>query len=432
MLTSQAWRRLAHKTSALGLMGTLAVSVGSVVGLSFPAEAAAPKVFSYTCQGTLLAAASQSISVNLTGPDSAAAGQTFDVTVNIPALTLATAPTAATTLQANAALTPSVGTVQDPGAKTGAAVTTSTSVPAKEVTYKVSVPAGTTGKVSVKPGQLLLHLASSVNTSATCTTTSTESLEVPIGTGGGGTGTSDLVDYECVGPGAADYQDVQIKVEMTMPTAAKVNDPFAIKWKGTYTAGKELKAPTTGETISAKIFAYAVLTGITNLTSATGEGTTGTITAGQTIPLPTLAFDVKATASTAGTVTVKPGKVNFGSNTSAGTQPAIECTVQNEAALKSYTFQVAAGSGTSPTPTPTPTPTPSPTPTPTPKPTKTSTATVTVTPPDKSKTPKAGADTGAGGMAGPDGRLFVLTGTVLIAAAAAGGLVLRRRTAGRG
>ncbi|WP_162795017.1 hypothetical protein [Nonomuraea lactucae] len=49
-----------------------------------------------------------------------------------------------------------------------------------------------------------------------------------------------------------------------------------------------------------------------------------------------------------------------------------------------------------------------------------------------SKTPKAGADTGAGGDAGPDGRMFVLAGSVLIMAAGAGGLMMRRRTVSRG
>ncbi|MEV1167040.1 hypothetical protein [Nonomuraea sp. NPDC049784] len=56
---------------------------------------------------------------------------------------------------------------------------------------------------------------------------------------------------------------------------------------------------------------------------------------------------------------------------------------------------------------------------------------MTVTPSSKtskSKTPKAGADTGEGGEMGPDGRLFILTGTALIAAAAVGGLIMRRRS----
>ncbi|MEW9554408.1 hypothetical protein [Nonomuraea sp. NPDC050783] len=72
----------------------------------------------------------------------------------------------------------------------------------------------------------------------------------------------------------------------------------------------------------------------------------------------------------------------------------------------------------------------------TPRPTRTHTEVVTVTPSDSptkrsSRTPKAGADTGGGGLAGPDGRTFILTGTALVAAAAIGGLFLRRRNAAR-
>ncbi|MEV0227898.1 hypothetical protein [Nonomuraea sp. NPDC050786] len=407
-------------------MGTLVVFVGSIFLVSTPtaASAAVTKQFSYTCQGTLLSATSQTISVGLSAPDTVTAGASFDLTVNIPALTLAAAPTAATTLQVSATLTPSTGTV-DTGQKTGASVTTSTSVPAKEVTYKVTVPTGTTSNVTVKPGQLMLSLASSVNTSATCTTTSTESLSVPIGTGGGNGSGEEIVKYDC-GVDSFTGQDVEIKVELTMPTSAKVGEQFIIKWKGTYTQGKELKAPTTGQTISPKIFPYASLTGISGLTSATGEGSTGTITAGGIITLPTTQIDLKTTANTAGTATVKPGKINFGSNASTGNQPAIECTVENESALKTYTLTVSSSTA-SPTPTPTPTPT-----TTSPKPTKTSTHTVTITPSSKkttkSKTPKAGADTGGGGEMGPDGRLFILTGTALIAAAAVGGLIMRRRS----
>ncbi|WP_346103311.1 hypothetical protein [Nonomuraea maheshkhaliensis] len=369
--------------------------------------------------------------MTLTSPTSVTAGQTFDLTVGIPTLTLATnsVPSTATTVAVNLALTPSGGTVTEPTTpKPGAPIAANaTTAPAGNATYKVSVNSTTTGKISLDPGDLRLGITSATGgTTTTCTTDSTEVLDVPIGTGGGGNGTgTDLVEYECVGPEDSDVQDVEIKVELTMPTAAKVNEQFAIKWKGTYTTGKELKAPATGQTIAAKIFAYASLTGITNLTSATGEGTTGTITAGGTIPLPTTAFDLKTTASTAGTATVKPADVNFGANTATGNTPAIMCKVQNATELKSYTLTVASGT-TSPSPTNT-----SPTPTNTsPRPTTTRTRTETVTPTAtrKSQTPKAGADTGAGGTMGPDGRLFILTGTGLVAAAAIGGLVMRRRS----
>ena len=256
-------------------------------------------------------------------------------------------------------------------------------------------------------------------------------LDVTIGTGTG-SGT-DIVDYECTGPGATgETQNVQIKVELTMPTSARANQQFEIGWKGTYVTGQELQAPTTG-TLTPKIFAYTTMTGITGLTSATGEGTLGTITAGQTIPLPTTAVSLKSTATSTGTATVKPGKLNFGANTATGNQPMIECAVQNDTELKTYPLVV--GTATS---TPTSSNTPTGTPTGTPTPTKTKTEFVTETPTSEkttersSETPRKGADTGAGGDAGPDGRMFLLAGSVLIMAAGAGGLLLRRRSISKG
>ncbi|MCF6472787.1 hypothetical protein FAF44_30975, partial [Nonomuraea sp. MG754425] len=357
MLLSQAGRRLVHTTSALGLMGTLVVFVCSLFIVSTPAtaSAAAPKTFAYTCDGGPFT--NTSLSVSLSAPDSVAAGQSFALTVNIPALTLQTAPTTATTAQATLTLTPTGGTISDTAAKTlGQVAAGATSVTPGTITYQVAVTAGTTTNVTIKPSTLTLALASAATTLTSCSTTSTEVLTVPIGTGGGGgdgTGT-DLVQYECTGPAATDIQDVEIKVELTMPTSAKIGEQFAIKWKGTYTAGKELKAPATGQTVAARLFAYASLTGITGLTSATGEGVTGAVTAGQIITLPTATIDLKTTASTAGTATVKPAAVNFGANTATGTTPAIECEVQNTTALKEYRFTVGNGTGT-PTPTPTPT-----------------------------------------------------------------------------
>ncbi|MEU6996734.1 hypothetical protein [Nonomuraea sp. NPDC046570] len=255
----------------------------------------------------------------------------------------------------------------------------------------------------------------------------TASITVQAGTGTGNGTNTDIVDYQCkLGTSAAEDQDIQIKVELTMPTTAKVGEQFTIGWKGTYQSGQELYAPATGTMPAAKIFAYAALTGITNLTSATGEGATGAVTADAIIALPTAAFNLKSTANAAGTVTVKPGKINFGSDAATGNSPSYQCTVQNEAALKTYTFTVAAGNGTG-TPTPTPTPTNT-----TPKPTRTVTAVVTKTPVGGNgkvtKTPKGGAETGGGGDMGPDGRMFVLTGSALVLVAGVGGLYMRRRT----
>ncbi|MEV1004337.1 hypothetical protein [Nonomuraea sp. NPDC050202] len=411
-------------------MSALVISVCSVfiMATPTPASAAVTKSYTYTCSGGPFT--NTSITVGLSAPDTVTAGQSFTLTVNIPALTLQTAPTATTTVQANLSLTPTGGTISDTTAKSGAAVTANqTAVPAGNVTYQVAVAAATTTSVIVRPAALTLALTSAPTPTTSCTTTSTDVLTVPIGTGGGNGSGTDIVQYECIGPAATDIQDVEIKVELTMPANAKVGEQFTIKWKGTYTQGKELKAPATGQMIAAKVFAYASLTGITGLTSATGEGTTGTVTAGQIITLPTTQIDLKTTTQTAGTATVKPAAVNFGSNATTGNDPSIECEVVNATSLKSYTLTVGSAS-TSSSPSPTTT---SPTPTNTsPRPTTTRTSTVTITPSSsttrKSQTPKAGADTGAGGTMGPDGRLFILTGTALVGAAAVGGLIMRRRS----
>lgn len=431
---SQVGRRLAQKTSALGLAGTLAVFVGSVFALSSPAEAAAaePLKMTYTCSGGYLS--SNSMVLTATPPTSVEPSKPATIEWTFSPLTATKA------IAANAAVTTSGGdlsvtggtptTLEGSGSGTATTVSQGGTYTPPKMTATVNVTATTGGNLVLKVGNapVTITVAGERTTCTFSSATPTEtSIPVQTGSNNGGTGT-DVVEYRCVGPETTDTQDVEIKVELTMPTSARVNQQFAIKWKGTYTTGKELTAPS-GQTLSPKIFAYASLTGITGLSSATGEGSTGTITANSPIPLPATAIDVKATASAAGTVTVKPSKVNFGANSRTGNTPMIECTVQNEADLKTYTFTVS-NSTTSPTPSPSPTTT-------TPRPTQTHTATVTITPsatrststPTRnSQTPKAGADTGAGGMAGPDGRLFILTGTALVAAAAIGGLVLRRRS----
>jgi hypothetical protein len=48
------------------------------------------------------------------------------------------------------------------------------------------------------------------------------------------------------------------------------------------------------------------------------------------------------------------------------------------------------------------------------------------------ETPKGAASTGGGGDAGPDARMIMFSGVLMVALAGIGGLMLRRRTAGRG
>ncbi|MET8869180.1 hypothetical protein ABZW11_40155 [Nonomuraea sp. NPDC004580] len=427
---SQVGRRLAQKTSALGLAGTLALFVCSIFIIATPGTAsAATKQYTYSCSGGA-PFTNTSIQVSLTAQDSVTAGQTFDLTVSIPPLTIATAnvPTAATRVQATLTLQPTGGTVTDAGAKDGAQVAASaTSAPQGNVTYKITA-AATGTKVSVKPGPLKLALASAPNTAVNCTTDSDVALDVTIGTGGGGNTGTDVVEYSCDVPSTStdtSYEAIkpEIKVVLTPPTSATANADASVTWAGTIqTTGDQLELPTGFPTTGAKMFATIKGSGAGVPATATGEAAITAPTAGS--PLTTLpSVTIKIKPTTTGEVTLTAGDLAFGTSATA---PALKCTAPTTG-LKQFKFTVGNGT-TSPSPSPTTT---------TPRPTTTHTATVTVTPSTtrssstptrKSQTPKAGADTGAGGMAGPDGRLFILTGTALVAAAAVGGLVMRRRS----
>lgn len=144
------------------------------------------------------------------------------------------------------------------------------------------------------------------------------------------------------------------------------------------------------------------------------------------------------TPTATGTFVVKPGQfvIRIGSSTTAA---AYTCTVATPATPASATPPLltvgVASASASPSDTGTPTPTPTATPTRTPKPTHTVYTTVTNTPKSTqqvTKKPVSGAATGGGGDAGPDGRLFVLVGTILVGGAGVGGLLMRRRRPQRG
>ncbi|GGO68983.1 hypothetical protein GCM10012289_28980 [Nonomuraea cavernae] len=363
------------------------------------------------------------MTVPIVVPDTASG--TFDVEWSLPTLTLRTAPTTATQVLAAGKLVVTGGTHADlsgPGASVTAG---STSVPAAKVTSTVTVTAATGGQVTVKPsteaGSLKLGLISDPSAVTSCTTTGTESVVVTVGQGGedgGGAGTgTQLVDYTCTSDSGT-VQDVTIKVTLTLPaTDPRAGEQFSIGWSGEYETGAELKAPADGLPAGVKLYAYASISGLTGLTSATGVGTLGTITAGQTITLPTTAVSMKTTSQKAGTAQVKPAAINIGN---LPTSPLIECEVKNATTLVTYPLTIGAGGGSTPSDSPSsPTPTTTPT-SESPEPTS-----------KRSATPKDGVDTGAGGEAGPDGRAFVLTGSALIMAAGAGGLLLRRRSVTR-
>ncbi|TDD47632.1 hypothetical protein E1286_17035 [Nonomuraea terrae] len=435
MLKSQAWRRRARKTSALGLMSTLVVFVCSVFLTATPASAAATRQYTYSCTagGPFT---NTSIVVGLSAPDTATAGQSFNLTVNIPTLTLATAPTTTPpgNVQVTLELAPTTGaTVSDEAAKSGAPLTVNErTVQAGSVTYPVQVAAGTTADVGLTPGALTLGLPGTAGgaTETNCTTTTPQALEVPIGTGNGnGDGDeTDIVAYNCVlqptGTTDANYPaEVDIRVVMTPPTSASPNQDASVTWTGTIqNTGDSLTLPTGFPTTSAKTFVTVKASGAGAPATVTGEGNLASVTAGSDLTtLPSVTLKVRPT--TTGTVTLTAGDITFGATTTGtATSPVIKCTAPTTG-LKEYKVTVGNGTG-SPSPSPTTT---------SPRPTRTATATVTITPSSstttrKSQTPVAGADTGAGGMMGPDGRMFILTGTALITAAAVGGLVMRRRS----
>jgi hypothetical protein len=240
---------------------------------------------------------------------------------------------------------------------------------------------------------------------------------------------TDVVAYRCTATGVAEKQDIKVKVELTIPADATTGTQMTIGWHGTYADGTGLRAPATGLAGGTKLYAYASISGLAKLTSATGVGEPATLSAGQIIPLPTATVSMKTTSSNAGTATVKPAAINFGTRP---TEPSIQCEVQNAAALTTYPLTVASAGGQ---PTDSAPATPSPQPTGsvpvTSSPTHTVTATVTRATANENgktvKTPSGGAATGGGSESGPDGRMLILTGFLLTLAAATG-LLLRRRS----
>ncbi|MGW6495845.1 hypothetical protein [Nonomuraea angiospora] len=421
-------------------MSTLVLFVGSVLALSSPAQAAADKTMeiTYRCTGGTALTAGD-VKATVTVQDSVEPGKTATVkwkfsTLKAAKLLAASTQTSSsggdltatggtpTPLKGTGTGTVPVGGVQAQGDFTPPEMTATLTAPSTAGTMTL-VPVSTTTAAAL---QLKVGTDTADCTYSSVSPTTGISIDVKTGTGGG---TDGVVTYDCdlggSGGGDADYPvDVRIKVGMTAQTNATANADATITWTGTIQSGDSLKAPTGFPTTSPKMFVTVKATGAGAPSTATGEATLGTVTIGSPITLPT-SVTVKIKPTTTGTVTLTPGDLAFGTLASS---PSIKCLAPTTG-LPTFTFTVGSSTGT-PTTSPTSTPTNT---TSSPKPTKTSTATVTVTPSTKkSKTPKAGADTGGGGEAGPDGRMFILTGTALVGAAAVGGLVMRRRNATRG
>ncbi|GAA3134069.1 hypothetical protein GCM10010466_25890 [Planomonospora alba] len=267
---------------------------------------------------------------------------------------------------------------------------------------------------------------------------------------------TDIVEYRCSTTGAAGDQDVKVKIELTMPADATAGEQMTIGWRGTYVSdATALKVPAAGLAGGTKWYAYAAISGLPGLTSATGVSELAALGPGQVIPLPTAVVPLKTTSSAAGTATVRPAAINVGTRP---TEPSIQCEVRNADALTTYPLTIASADGTPADPAPvTPSPSTTATATASARPTHTVTATVTAqasaSAPATSQpardlttsaagssagggtkvivTPAGGAATGGGGDAGPDGRVLVSTG-LLVTLAAVAGLRLRRRALPRG
>ncbi|WP_433499066.1 hypothetical protein ACQP1K_01530 [Sphaerimonospora sp. CA-214678] len=249
---------------------------------------------------------------------------------------------------------------------------------------------------------------------------------------------TDVVDYRCRHTGTAEEQDIKVKVALTMPLDVTTGKQMTIGWHGTYVDDSlALRVPTTGLAGGTKLYAYASISGVAQLTSATGVGELAQLTPGETITLPTADVPMKTTSANAGTATVRPAAINFGT---VPTEPLIECEVQNAGALMTYDLVIAAADGR-PAVTGDGTDTGSDTDTDTssvPMIQESTADTVNDTTNGTTgngkvrETPAGGVATGGGGEAGPDGRVLVWTGLLLTLTASSGLMLRRRRHFGRG
>ncbi|GAA5073802.1 hypothetical protein GCM10023259_074990 [Thermocatellispora tengchongensis] len=173
-------------------------------------------------------------------------------------------------------------------------------------------------------------------------------------------------------------------------------------------------------------------TGVTATPSGSVTATPG-VQAQSPMPVPTaMTLVIRPTA--AGTVALR-GEGFVLRAGSGSTTTYYTCQPATAGQGPSLNLAVGTSTGTgSPSPSNTSTGTGTPTPTnSTPRPTTTRTATVTATPPggngQVTRTPDGGAATGGGGEMGPDARMFLLVGSLMVLGAGVGGLFLRRRTA---
>ncbi|NJP90593.1 hypothetical protein HCN51_14210 [Nonomuraea sp. FMUSA5-5] len=226
------------------------------------------------------------------------------------------------------------------------------------------------------------------------------------------------VSYECTTKATGEKQEVGVDVELTVPAQATVGQQMTIGWSGVFVTGKELTAPATGMEGELNMYVYAGISGIDDLTSATGVAELGTVIPGEPVAIPPTAT-MTTTPRKGGSGTVHAGAINFGMTPQ---DRLVECEVKDKDSLTQYPLTVLDADGSTPTPTSTPTDTG------TPEAGDDGTGGEDQESPattDSADIPAGGVDTGAGGLAGPDGRALALTGLVITLAAATG-LRLRR------
>ncbi|MEU4833678.1 hypothetical protein [Streptosporangium sp. NPDC023615] len=273
------------------------------------------------------------------------------------------------------------------------------------------------------------------------------------------------VTYTCDPMGTAGGAAISVvfQMDLTGPTEAVTGSPLAATWKIGPPAGATFVAPvpvpaTDRLVIEADLQINSVPTAVpavpSAVTAVTATAPAAVITVGQVVTPPPLAVTV--TPSATGVVAFQPAGFDLilRPATGAGTTPDPElfsCEVtdlaQATAAALKVTVKTTLGTTASPSASTSPSPSasvsPSPSasvsPSPSASPSRSARVTPTVTvkvtrtaEEQIEETPEGAASTGGGGDAGPDARMIMFTGALMVALAGAGGLVLRRRTTGRG
>ncbi|GII66988.1 hypothetical protein Skr01_70730 [Sphaerisporangium krabiense] len=263
------------------------------------------------------------------------------------------------------------------------------------------------------------------------------------------------VVYNCVPGTGTPTSSVTVEVSAS-PGTPTPSEPVALTVKVLPGTGAALIAPTgvaatdyvwvEGELLVTPVAGTPIAS--STPTSTASNPLTASLAPNATLSLPATGGVVTVTPTASGTVGIsaKTIYIKIGPTALTGSAPSLTtmytCTVPTTGTattpakislvVKSAAASPSATPTVTPTETPTATPTITPTATRTPKPTHTVYETVTHNPEQVKRKPSGGAATGGGADAGPDGRLFVVAGMVLVVGAGVGGLLVRNRRPNRG